>query len=995
MGDFNVRLGPMLGASGSAAPLGRYHALALWMSATGLCALPPSHSPHSATSRWDHVLVRHSLWDSLDSALNILDSSALGVDCDHPALHLRFPLQQAADDTASSADDGLSRMHLGRLHKPGAWQRLQDVYSAICPEVDRRLGLAEAAVRSEHLTEAERQGVIDAADAVLHEAVLAAGFGTLGQYDVQVARAQKDWTRARLEQSTSRFDAERLWRKGLRGKDRPMVASDAAQAAGMTVKEEASSFWSSAWGAAESAPQQPGDGCLPAGPVRADLDSLAAQFSLSAVEKAIRKYPRHKSGGEDGDHGLLLAALSFSQPSSSSSPIATPSLPPVLPSIGATRASARLQASRVALNPRAAPFVPLAARLPPPSAAQLPFPSQLARLFRLCASCRVVPRRWGRALVHLIPKQKTGLPTPQSSRPIAMLPMFRRLFESIFVRQLSADSQWARLHPAQCGFRKGWSCASALLSNHVASSSRPIAVYLDIENAFPSVRAEDELDVLRQRGAPLAVRQMSWALLTTGLCASLVVNKSRSAVISVLRGLPQGAICSPTFFNFLIDELLVILNEGCSPDDPAAVFYADDGALLARSEKEAQMLLHRAEAWARSRGLRFNVRKCGVVAHTSISLTLNDQLLPQLPSYRYLGIDRTADGLDLSEYLTRKLSAMRAVLRRLRAVGGNWTPMARLVVFQTHCASILDFGGGLLHHFSVLPTSTIPNNDLTSLDAFFDEAACWIASLPASRRLLAHAMSGMVSGRVRLEHLALGLEQHLRTAHSSNPARALLRWPSPAHASAHSALLGSLRASPLSDAFTAARQLQQREHPTWDPLSRRSFLRRERLQWLQVNTGTLGPRVSDFHRLRNLSDRLFLLSSAPLRILATRWRSGTVFCNMLCVCGVRWTRGHIECLLNTFGFASPASPPNSTNPGTISVDTITTAALAALRRWAHGHEHLVTFNMIDFLLGHFRPDWHALGLNTLRYWLLSLSLHNHIPASSPLFSLLTLASEED
>ncbi|KAE8241939.1 hypothetical protein A4X13_0g7194 [Tilletia indica] len=32
MGDFNVRLGPMLGASGSAAPLGRYHALALWMS---------------------------------------------------------------------------------------------------------------------------------------------------------------------------------------------------------------------------------------------------------------------------------------------------------------------------------------------------------------------------------------------------------------------------------------------------------------------------------------------------------------------------------------------------------------------------------------------------------------------------------------------------------------------------------------------------------------------------------------------------------------------------------------------------------------------------------------------------------------------------------------------------------------------------------------------------------------------------------------------------
>ncbi|KAK0542813.1 hypothetical protein OC844_007715, partial [Tilletia horrida] len=106
--------------------------------------------------------------------------------------------------------------------------------------------------------------------------------------------------------------------------------------------------------------------------------------------------------------------------------------------------------------------------------------------------------------------------------------MFRRLFESIFVRQLTTDTGWARLHSAQAGFRRGWSCQSALLSNHVACASRPIAVFLDMENAFPSVQAEVMIDALRRRGAPPWLLEMSWALLVTGACGSLVVNGFRT-----------------------------------------------------------------------------------------------------------------------------------------------------------------------------------------------------------------------------------------------------------------------------------------------------------------------------------------------------------------------------------------------------------------------------------------------------------------------------------
>ncbi|KAE8216893.1 hypothetical protein CF319_g8879, partial [Tilletia indica] len=975
LGDLNVRIDPMLGSSGSAAPLGRYHALALWMSASDFCALPPSLS--SASSRWDHVLVKHSLWDSLSSALQIIDSATLDIKTDHPALHLRFPLLSADSEANAVADPdpGLSRIHLGRLHKPGAWQRLQDVYSALCPAVDLRLQLAEDAVRAEALGEVERQAVVDAVDGVLHEAVLAAGFGTLGQYDVKVARSRPDWTKARLEESANSFDAERLWRKALRGKDRPLVASAAAGSAGISVKKEAAEFWGSVWGAEGAPPVQPPDGRLPPRPVRVDADPLASHFTIEAVERAIRRYPKHKSGGEDGDHGLLLAALSYTQPLPDPGTIPSPPRPapspspaqsPALPAPGSVRCSARLQARRSTLNPRAAPFVPLSTR-PPPAPEQLPFPVQLARLFRLCAACRVIPRRWGRALVHLIPKDKLGLPTPQTSRPIAMLPMFRRLFESIFVRQLTGDSRWARLHPGQSGFRRGWSCASALLCNHVASSSRPIAIYLDLQNAFASVGAEDEMDVLRQRDAPLAVRQQAWALLTTGACASLVVNGSRTEVIPLWRGLQQGSICSPAFFNLLIDELLHILNAGRPPEDPAAIFYADDGALLAQDALEAQKLLDQAAEWAKHRGLRFNVRKCGVVAHVPISLTLAGQGLPQVPSYRYLGIPRSPDGLDLASYLERKLEAMRGVLRRLRAVGGNWTSMGRLAVFQSHCASLLDFGGGLVHHFSLLPSSTISPTQLDDLDSFFDDAACWITDLPSRRRLVAHSMCGMVTGRLRLEHLALGLEQHLASAHRRNPASALLRRQPPAHALGHSELIASLRASPLSVSFLRARREQQRAHPDWVLLSRRVFLRRERRQWLREHTGLLGARIEAPHRMRGLADRVLTIATPQHRLLASRWRAGTAFCRARCFCGATWSRRHIPCLMSAPGFSTSDDPHTA---------TILASSRQELGSWARAREAMADLHLIDYLLGHFHFSWHSLAIDTLQLWHQALLSHN-------------------
>ncbi|CAD6906325.1 unnamed protein product, partial [Tilletia laevis] len=141
-----------------------------------------------------------------------------------------------------------------------------------------------------------------------------------------------------------------------------------------------------------------------------------------------------------------------------------------------------------------------------------------------------------------------------------MLPMFRRIFESILVRRLSPDHDWSQLHPGQAGFRRGWSCASAQMYNHEsAHTRRNIAVFLDFANAFPSVTASLVAFVLETRGAPQSTQRLVWSLLTRAAAAVLVVNGRRCRELAFQRGLTQGAICSPALFNLIIDELVRLL----------------------------------------------------------------------------------------------------------------------------------------------------------------------------------------------------------------------------------------------------------------------------------------------------------------------------------------------------------------------------------------------------------------------------------------------------
>ncbi|GAA6003710.1 hypothetical protein JCM10207_003559 [Rhodosporidiobolus poonsookiae] len=327
-------------------------------------------------------------------------------------------------------------------------------------------------------------------------------------------------------------------------------------------------------------------------------------FSERLLRTAIARYPSHKSPGADGVPIVLLQALSGSLPFEAQAEKATPPRPSSSPS-----------ASR--LSPTASPFIPTqpqpprpplrpwdrlfgnAPPDPPPPPPPFTFPRLLSSLFRLAAAAGVTPLRWGGATVALILKLKTSdNPTPAQTRPIALLPLFRCLFEILLLPHLrpSPSRPWAALHPNQAGFRSGWSCASSiLLVDHHVRSGEQLSAFLNFKSAYDSPSPTVVDRAFRQLGIPPLTRSVVWSLLTSGSSFSLIVNGSPTPSLPRRRGFPQGGPSSPPLFNLFLNSLLHRLN---ALPDLSAFAYADDIALTARTCTALQHGLAIAAEWA-------------------------------------------------------------------------------------------------------------------------------------------------------------------------------------------------------------------------------------------------------------------------------------------------------------------------------------------------------------------------------------------------------------
>lgn len=224
-------------------------------------------------------------------------------------------------------------------------------------------------------------------------------------------------------------------------------------------------------------------------------------------------------------------------------------------------------------------------------------------------------------------------------RPISLLSAVSKVLERLVYRKC-CDFLESSLSPTRFGFLQGCSTVQQMLLFYatifepICSGGQFDVIFLDFAKAFDSVPHQELLLRLRQLGISGDI----WLWLEDyfrGRMQCVCLNGTRSGLLPVVSGVPQGSILGPLLFLAYINDLpdatkhshllrscgLMIASASC----------ADDCDLL-------QEDLNSLVAWSVQMKLKFKVSKCASVSigkklvHASSYAVNGDQgLAKQLP----------------------------------------------------------------------------------------------------------------------------------------------------------------------------------------------------------------------------------------------------------------------------------------------------------------------------------------------------------------------------
>ena len=202
----------------------------------------------------------------------------------------------------------------------------------------------------------------------------------------------------------------------------------------------------------------------------------------------------------------------------------------------------------------------------------------LTELFNLSVSRAELPAIWKQALV--IPVLKPGkVPTEGPSyRPISLLCPASKILEKLvhpFLQEAFVFDE------SQHGFRSRRSTTSALLPlvttiadgfNEAKPPKRTVVVAVDLSRAFDTVNHDILLKKVSE--SPLHSNLVRWLnTYLRGRQQAVVYNGRKSSFKRINRGVPQGAVISPTLFNFYVSDFPAIVSE--------KTLFADDITIYA------------------------------------------------------------------------------------------------------------------------------------------------------------------------------------------------------------------------------------------------------------------------------------------------------------------------------------------------------------------------------------------------------------------------------
>ena len=671
---------------------------------------------------------------------------------------------------------------------------------------------------------------VDTYNTVLIHSVQAVAEEVLGTYDVFEQRKAPDKVQSFLHSQLSATAAIRLFKRKQRNANPSLMITpeDPCQTA---MKECIDKFESTFW--TNTSQYQ-----LPtlSSPSEADqtfLCRLLNSVSSSKVSKFIKDYPKDKACGVDSIHTVLLNAL------------------------------------------RSTTFFP-----------------RLSGLFSLCIKSYQTPTCWNQSVIYLLPKKNDPPITCNSVRPLSILPMFRRIFESLLLPIFTdPNASYTRLHPAQAGFRKGYSTLThaAICHHAISTKAVPYAIFLDFKAAYDVTSVHHVMKSLQRRNLPVHLQYLVHSLMFQNGSFQLVVNGQLSRRIQRDCGLFQGSPLSPVIFDMFIDSLIYKLNYDHSVRIPSCLFFADDGLLLPKSKADASQQLAIADSWAKQNGMKYNVLKCGMICIDNSPLVgenafvLDGKKIPIVDSYKYLGFSITKTGIDFKQHIQSQIISSTAFLKFVQIQCAEWSPYTRYIIYSTFLRPKLEYGAPLTYGFKEFSKSKTLLNPIQELQ---DTAIAWIFNCSSNKIKVLEGILGALTVEQRFSHLRCSFQLHLDHSNIHNPIRSLVQ------SSQQCQFLYFFRSNKLYKEF------QSEDLPTHYAALKKcmaKFLLSRQSGILLQSKSTLINYIPFTARSDSLIDKVL---HSPIQFQRTflSWRRGSLFLNSICICKGRWHRGHIPCL---------------------------------------------------------------------------------------------------
>ena len=286
--------------------------------------------------------------------------------------------------------------------------------------------------------------------------------------------------------------------------------------------------------------------------------------------------------------------------------------------------------------------------------------SIFSKLFNKCLSESCFPASWKAASVVPIFKNSGERSDSSNYRPISLLTIISKVFESLINKHLISHLESNNLlSDHQYGFRSSRSTADLLtvitdrFYRALDKCGEARAIALDISKAFDKVWHCGLLRKLSSYGVSGNVFKIIESFLTNR-SIKVVLDGQHSSSFPVTSGVPQGSILGPILFLIYINDLPELLSSKVAlfADDTTIYSCLDKKPTLSDCLEEAFDLekdLTSATAWGSQWLVNFNTDKTQYLkANRSRSgvdfpLFMNGDVLDESSTLRLLGLTLTSD----------------------------------------------------------------------------------------------------------------------------------------------------------------------------------------------------------------------------------------------------------------------------------------------------------------------------------------------------------------